>query len=323
MRIVFCGSGEFGVPTLRVLAASRHQVAGVVTQPARPAGRGGHERATPISLVARELGLEAHAVEKINQPESIELLRRFAADVLMVVDFGQFIKLPAREAFGVGAFNLHGSLLPALRGAAPVNWAIIRGLRETGVSTFRLVDRMDAGDIFARRAMPLTPDLTAEDLRPRLAELGVEAVMETLDRIEAGQTAGEPQDEGLATLAPKLKKSDGLIDFGHPAGKIRDLIHGTWPWPGGQARYVSAAGKAIEVVIARAAAHEGGAAACAAGRVLDDLTVATGSGRLEIVQIKPAGSRLMAWSAFVNGYRVAPGAGFETPRACSTTPPCA
>lgn len=310
MKVVFCGSGGFGLPTLRRLAAGGHEIVRVLTQPARRAGRGARTRPTPVNVLADELGLPVTPVPDVNDPQVVSDIAALGADVMIVADFGQMIREPARSAVRLGAYNIHGSLLPALRGAAPVNWAIINGLTATGVTVFALVDRMDAGEIFSRRGTDIDPAETAEELEQRLAELGVEAVGETLDKLASGQLRGEPQDESLVTGAPRLKKSDGRIDFAADAVSIRNLVHGTWPWPGGQARYQPAEGKAVDLTIARAHVAETEGQTDRPGTVLDDLTVAAGAGRLEIVQLKPAGKRLMAWRDFVNGYRVGPGATF-------------
>jgi len=311
MRIVFCGSGDFGLPTLRALVAGPHEIAGVITQPARRAGRGGRPRPTPVAAAAEELHLPARPVEDVNAPAVVADLAALGADLMLVADFGQMIRKPARRACRLRAYNLHGSVLPALRGAAPVNWAIIRGLSETGVTVFRLIGRMDAGAIFARRATAIDPSETAEELRARLADLGVEAVDETLAGLAAGRTDGEPQDDSAATFAPLLSKADGVIDFAADAVTIRNLVHGTWPWPGARARYVAPSGKACDAILARAAAHPGDAGG-PPGTIAADGTIATGGGRLEVLAIKPAGKRLMAWRDFVNGYRAGPGARFDS-----------
>jgi len=310
MRIVFCGSGDFGIPTLRALVSGGHEIPLVVTQPPRPAGRGGRLSPTPLSRVAEELALPVVAAEDINAPAHVAAIARLRPDVVLVIDFGQKIGPEVRAAGAHGAVNLHGSLLPALRGAAPVNWAIIRGLETTGVTTFFIVERMDAGRVLCQRATAIAPEETAEELRHRLAELGVEAVAETLAMLEAGRVEGVEQDESLATKAPRLRKSDGRIDFSADAVTIRNLIHGCWPWPGGQAQYVSAEGKVTPVVIARARALEGDASGLEPGSIGADHTVAAGRGRVEILQIRPAGRRLMNWGDFVNGYRAGPGARF-------------
>ena len=307
MRIVFCGSGNFGIPTLRALAAG-HEVVSVITQPPRRAGRGAKLRATSVAIAAEELALPVRPVADINDPTEVAALTDLAPEAMVVIDFGQKILTDARQAASLDAINLHGSLLPALRGAAPVNWAIIRGLATTGVTTFGLVDRMDAGDVYASRRCDIRPDETAEELRVRLAELGVEAVNETLELLAAGAKP-TPQDESQVTIAPRLTKADGEIDFAADAVTIRNLIHGTWPWPAGHARYVSPTGKAIDVQIARAAASEGDCGG-KPGDILEDLSVASGAGRLQIIQIKPAGKRLMDWRSFANGHHAGAGAKF-------------
>ena len=310
MRIVFCGSGDVGVPLVCGLCEAGHEVAGVVTQPPRKAGRGGHLRPTVVAEAAEELSLNVMPTENINDDASLAAIDALKAEVMVVVDFGQMIKAAAREITPLGACNVHGSLLPALRGAAPANWAIIRGLSETGVTTFRITAGWDCGEMFVRKSIALTPEIRADELRARLAELGVSAMLETLEMFAAGETTGEVQDESAVTLAPLLKKSDGCIDFSAVATDIRNLIHGCWPWPGGQARYVAADGKAMDVTIARAEAVDGPAGE--PGLVTAEKTIATGAGELSILEIKPAGKRLMAWRDFVNGHRVGAGARFES-----------
>jgi len=313
MRVLFCGSGDFGIPSLKAILASRHEIAGVITQPPRPAGRGGGLRPTAVAHHAPELGLEAAALEDINDPESLRLIADVAPDVIFVADFGQLIAGPVRAAAKHQAFNLHGSLLPALRGAAPVNWAIIKGHAVTGVTTFLLADRMDAGPIYACQPTEIRPDETADQLRARLAELGAGLVCRTLEMISQGSPPPAAQDESKATRVAKLKKSDGWIDFSAEAVTIRNLVHGTWPWPGGQAVLADPGGRGeLHVTIARARTEEGGGGE--PGTLDGDLTVATGKGRLRILQIKPAGKRLMEWRDFVNGHRLREGCRFLTPR---------
>lgn len=304
MRVVFFGSGSFAVPSLAAVLASRHNVSLLVTQPARPAGRGGKLRRTPAAVLAAEHGVDIFECPDVNAADAIAAIKAHQADVICVVDFGQMIWADARNAARLGAFNMHGSLLPALRGAAPVNWAIINGLSRTGVTTFQVVDAMDAGAMYLQRETDIAPHETTVDLKERLAVLGAEAVCETLDRLAAGDIEAIDQDHSLKTLAPKLSKADGLIDFTTDAVSIRNRIHGTWPWPGGQAVVKRAAGKDIPVVIARAEALEG---AGQAGVLNDDMRVGTGEGLLRVVEVKPAGKRLMPWVDFLNGSRLAPG----------------
>lgn len=263
-------------------------------------------RPTPVFDAATKLGLTVKVWEDINASEALSDVRRTGADVICVVDYGQFIAREVRQAARLGAFNLHASLLPELRGAAPVNWAIIRGLQWTGVSTFSLVDRMDAGPIYAQRETEIRPDETADELRDRLAELGADLVRQTLEMLASGQAPTRPQEERNATRAPRLTKADGRIDFQNDAVTVRNLIHGTWPWPGAKAIFQGTDGASVPVTIARAAAVTSQDAP-EPGTIDGDLLVGSGSGCLRIEQIKPAGKRLISWRDFVNGYRVTEG----------------
>ncbi|MFW6153896.1 MAG: methionyl-tRNA formyltransferase [Planctomycetota bacterium] len=312
MRIVFCGSGRVATSTLAALGASEHDLAMVLTQPPRRAGRGGRVTPTPVAQDAEALGLEAVPCPNINDPAMVERIAAARPAVIVVVDFGQKIGREVRDLAPHGAINMHTSLLPALRGAAPVNWAIIRGLRHTGVTTFRLVDRMDAGPILLQDAVEIGPEETAEALRDRLAALGAEVVVRTLEGLDAGTLCDEPQNEAAATMAPKLTKADGRIDFGDSALAIVNRIRGTWPWPGAHASFVHGGRRPVRVIFAEAAAiltaepHR-----AEPGTVGEDGTVQTPDGAVEIRRLKVAGKRLMGWSDFVNGYRVAPGDRFE------------
>lgn len=302
LRIALFGSGDFGLPTLSALLERGHDIAAVVTQPARPAGRGGSLRATPLARAAAEANLHVLEIAKINQPDSVEAIRQLNVQAIVVVAYGQLVRAAVRELAPLGAFNLHGSLLPELRGAAPINWAIIRGYRTTGVTTFSLVDAMDAGPMYLQEKIDIDPQDTVEEVKPRLAQIGGELVCRTLDLLASGDARPIEQDHTKATLAPLLKKSDGIIDWQAPAQTISNLVHGTWPWPAAQA--VFHGDKTVHVEIARARAVEGEGQP---GVLDQDLKVGTGSGRLEILQIQPAGKKVMGWRDFVNGYRVARG----------------
>lgn len=291
---------------LRAIAVSSHELVGIVTQPARPAGRGGRLRSTPVFQAAAEIGQAAIECPDVNAPGGVELVASFRPDVLAVADFGQLIHKAVRKLPAKGAINLHGSLLPQLRGAAPVNWAILRGLETTGVTTIDLAAKMDAGDIYLQAATDIRPDETAEELKARLAELGAPLVIRTLDLLAAGQAERRPQDEGGVTFAPPLTKADGQLDWSAQAETIRNQIHGTWPWPGGQSLFVRKDGRQQPVILARAQVAPGQARG-PAGQIDADGAVAAGSGRLKILEIQPAGGRVMTWRDFVNGYRAAEG----------------
>ena len=306
MKLVFCGSGSFACPSLRAVVQAGHEVAGVVTQPARPAGRGGHVRPTPLAEQARQLGLKVMEFPSINAPDSVAAIGALSPAVLCVVDFGQLVRQEVRDLAPLGAFNLHGSLLPELRGAAPVNWAIIRGYTRTGVTTFSLVDRMDAGPIYLQEALDIDPRETAEELRQRLAQVGAGAVCRTLELLAGGAAAPQPQDDARVSLAPKLKKSDGYLDFAGDAASLRNRIRGAWPWPGGQCVFHHRSGKQTALTLACAAVSELDSPLTPGALDAQGL-VATGRGRLGIEQLKPAGGRLMSWRDFVNGYRAGEG----------------
>ena len=308
MRVAFFGSGLLAVPVLARVATSSHELVAVVTQPARPAGRGGKLRPTPVRGSADAHGLDVIECANVNTPEAVEQIAALTPDVICVVDFGQMIRQAMREAAPLRAFNVHASLLPLLRGAAPVNWAIIDGHTVTGVTTFDLVDGMDAGAIYVQRSTQSRPHETAVELKERLAEIGAQAACETLDRLADGHTDAVEQDHSKMTLAPKMTKADGVIDFTANAAAVCGRILGTWPWPGGQARLQRAEGKDVTVVIARAEPEAAEVIGGGAPGVFDeDLLVQSKSGRVRILEIKPAGKKLMDFDAFVNGYRVAPG----------------
>lgn len=311
MRVVFCGSGSFAVPSLRAICTSPHELAGVITQPARPAGRGGRLRPTPVFQAAAELGQAAVECPDINAPAGVELVAKLAPDVIAVADFGQLIRKAVRKLPPTGSFNLHGSLLPALRGAAPVNWAILRGHKATGVTTFALAAKMDAGDIYLQAATEVDPQETAEELRARLAALGATLMIRTLDLLAARRAEAHPQDESQVTLAPPLTKADGRLDWSADAATVRNHIHGTWPWPGAHSDLVRTDGRRQSVILARARPAEGPARG-QPGEIDADGAVATGAGRLSILEIQPAGGRVMTWRDFVNGYRPVAGDRFES-----------
>ena len=306
MRIVFCGSGAFATPSLQAILKTAHEVVGVISQPPRRAGRGGRPRATPVAELAGQAGVGLLTPPDINSEDSVKAIAQMRPDVICVAEFGQMIRLGVRQLARLDAFNLHASLLPKLRGAAPVNWAIIRGCHRTGVTTFSLVDRMDAGPIYLQAETDILPGDTAETLRARLAEIGTDVVCRTLGLLSGGWAQMREQDEARVSLAPRLKKADGQLRWSDPAETICNLIHGTWPWPGGQTTFRRQDGSDIAAIIG-AVAVEPGQNPTQPGRIDADLTVDTGRGRLRILRIKPAGKRLIAWEDFVNGYRVREG----------------
>ena len=314
MRIVFLGSGEFACPTLAALADSDHELAGVVTQPPRPAGRSRKPRPTPVAGLAERLGLDVFPCENINAPAAVARLQALRPDVMVVVDFGQFIRAGARSAAAIDTFNIHASLLPELRGAAPINWAIIRVHERTRVTTFSLVEKMDAGDIYYVAETDLGADLRALELRAVLAHLGAGVAIRTVEALAAGVARPVPQDHDRATRAPLMDKTLGQVDFAAAARDIRNLIHGTWPWPGARATYrPREGGKAVDLVLARAEVLAGDPPG-PPGHVDAEGAVSTADGRVGLLEVKPAGKRLMSWRDFANGARLGEGDRLEGTR---------
>jgi methionyl-tRNA formyltransferase len=309
MKIVYLGSGEFGVPCLDALKASRHEIALVVSQPAQPAGRGRRCCPTPVSHWAESRAEPFIETANANAPEIVQRIADTQPDALVVIAFGQKIGPELLALSPKGAVNVHASLLPKYRGAAPINWAIIRGEEETGLSIITLADRMDAGDILAQLATDIGVHETAGELHDRLARMAPPLLIATLDQIEAGTATYTKQDEFCASKAPKLKKTDGRMDFSQPAYVLADKIRGFWPWPGAYSHYVNAGtGKTLRVTFALADVLWGAASPSSVPGTFDeDLNVICGDGKLAIRKIKPACSGLMTFKDFVNGCRVRPG----------------
>ncbi|RKY25585.1 MAG: methionyl-tRNA formyltransferase [Planctomycetota bacterium] len=309
MKIVYLGSGEFGIKCLNALRQSSHTLAFIVTQPPQPAGRGRKERPTPVAEWAMKNSITFIETDNINTPEVIKEISSYEPDLLLVIAFGRkiggdLIQLPAK-----GAINVHASLLPKYRGAAPINWAIINGEKQTGISIITLAEKMDAGLICAQAKTDIGADETAGELHDRLATMAAPLLMKTLDKIADGSIVYTEQDDSEATPAPKLKKSDGFLDFNESAEFLARKIRGLWPWPGASAVYVSKkSGRSLRVAIAMAeqveTAHPAGSAA---GMLDENLNVICGDGALKITKIKPAGSAIMTFEDFVNGRATQPG----------------
>lgn len=306
MNLVYFGSGSFGLPTLERLVAE-HQVALVVTQPDRPAGRHRRLAPTPVGRYAAQRGLDSIKTPEVNDPEVLRRIRGAGAGALVVIAFGQ--KLGEDLVADLLAVNLHASLLPKYRGAAPVNWAMINGEAETGLSVIRISQRIDAGDVLGRRATPIDSMETAGELEQRLADMGPELMLETLALHETGRLHGVAQDDAGACRAPRMTKTDGTVRFDQPAAAVQRRVHGLIPWPGCT---VSVAGNAVK--IGRVAVVDDGDEGdmCGTpGEILDDHTIACMGGRVRLLTVQPAGGATMSFEAYLRGHRVGPGAGVE------------
>ncbi len=315
MRVIVLASGAFAEPTIRWLARSEHEIALVVTQPSRGSGRGRQATPTPVKVLADELGIPVAEVENVNLPDFVARIRDLSPRVMLAIAFGQKLGPDFLGAALGGAINLHASLLPKYRGAAPINWAIARGETQTGCTVFRIVSKMDAGPVLAQDATDIVPDESAGDLHDRLAQFGVQTVQAALAMFGQDEIpVGIAQDESMATLAPKLKKSDGSINFWLPTRQIFNRMRGMTPWPGATANFVSASGRKEHVTITRSrVCADTSDNTLAPGTINDSLRVTTSDGVIEIVEIQPASGRIMSWADFINGRRVRPGDHLEIP----------
>ena len=311
MRIVYFGSGEFGLPTLTALCGG-HDVCAVVTQPDRPAGRKTRLTPTPVAQWAEAAGRAVLKPEDANDPGFVETIRQLNADAAVVIAFGQKLSEALIAAAGAAAFNLHASLLPRLRGAAPINWAVIRGEKQTGVSAISLAQRMDAGLIYDQAATPIDPAQTAGELHDRLAKLGPPLVGQVLDDLAAGTLEGTVQDESHVSRAPKLSRADGHVDFDAAAEQVRNRIHGLTPWPGVQVNWHCAStGRSQPLRLRRVQGEPGAAHDAAPGELVAPDCVAVGDGVVRLVEVQLPGGRALAIAEFANGHPIGKGDRFE------------
>ncbi len=308
------------MPSLRGLLASRHTVVSVVSQPDRGRGRGRKQSPSPVAQVALDAGVPLLRPERVGAPESVAALEAAAPDVGVVVAFGQFIPKRVRELPSRGyLINAHASLLPKYRGASPIAQAILDGEAETGVSIMRVEREMDAGPVALMRRTPIDPLENTAELTERLADIAAEALLEALDQIADGRVTWTEQDPSAVSVAPKLAKADGLLDWTRPTATLVRRVHGLAPKPGAFTYLPSTAGaapEALRILRARAAnAEEAPAAASAPGcvRIGPDksappLCIATGDGWLVPLEVQRAGGKAMACDAFLRGFTLQDGA---------------
>ncbi len=300
MRIVFMGTPDFAVPSLTKLNESAHEVPLVVTQPDRPAGRG--RRLTPpaVKTAALSMGLPLEQHDDVNADAFVERLASVAPDLLVVVAFGQILRRALLDAPAMGAVNVHASLLPAYRGTAPINWAIVNGERETGVTTMFMAEKVDAGEIILVRRTPIGERETAGELSDRLAELGAELLLETIALIEAGEAPREAQDVSRASYARKLTRADGEVDWSQPTRRVLDGIRGMTPWPGAYTWY---RGKRLGIERAEAGEGAGGDPGRVVAVTRESVDVSTSDGVVRLLDVRPEGRSPMSADAFARGYK--------------------
>ncbi|MCB1021574.1 MAG: methionyl-tRNA formyltransferase [Acidobacteria bacterium] len=303
MRVIFMGTPAFAVSTLAKLVETGHEVLLVVTQPDRPVGRGRKLTPPPVKQKAVELGLDVFQPEKIKMDEAFERLESLAPDVIVVVGYGQIIPQRIIDLPANGCVNVHSSLLPKYRGAAPVNWAIVRGETVTGVCTMQIVKKLDAGDVLLCRETPIGENETASEVMERLAPMGAELLIETLAGLQAGTIQPKPQEDEASTYAPMMKREDGLIDWTLPAREIHNRARGFDPWPGA---YTLFRGKRLH--LGRTEIAEGEAPAGAIVEAGQALVVGCGGGGLlRVGEVQVEGKSRMRAADFANGYKPAPG----------------
>jgi len=300
MRIVFMGTPEFAVPSLKALLKSDDRVVGIVTQPDRPRGRGQRLSPSPVKVIAQRENISLLQPAKMKDPSFMAELSGWKPDVIAVAAFGRILppailSLPSR-----GCINVHGSLLPKYRGAGPIQWALINGETETGITTMLMDEGMDTGAMLLQATMAIGPDDTAGSLSSRLADLGGCLLVETLAQLKAGTLTPRPQDHGQATLAPLLKKEDGAINWAMSATSIANRIRGLTPWPGAYTFL-----KTERLTISRSVALDE-ATTLAPGQIIaltkDALHVATGEGVLVIRELQPANGRRMPAAQYLAGH---------------------
>ena len=309
MRLIYFGSGEFGLPTLTSLVEAGHDIAAVITQPDRPAGRKRLPTATPIAAWAERQGLPVFKKENVNEPPFVDQIAALEPQASVVIAFGQKLSPSLIDAMGRLAVNLHASLLPRYRGAAPINRAMIADEAMTGVSVIGLAQKMDAGPVYATRQTEIDPAETAGQLHDRLAELGPAAIAEVLEQLESGTLAPTTQDEASATSAPKFKKTDGTVDFALESRQVRARVHGLTPWPGCRVVWRSGhSGQEQTLTLKRVVDHADDPASRTGrplpGVVLPDLRIACGSGSVELQELQLPGGKPLTFDQFQRGHRV-------------------
>ena len=297
MKIIFMGTPDFAAASLEALIASRHEIQAVVTQPDKPKGRKGELTPSPVKVVAEEKGIKVYQPLKVRDEEFVETLRAYNPDVIVVVAFGQIIPLSILKMPKFGCVNIHGSLLPKYRGAAPIQWAVLDGEKETGITTILMDEGIDTGDILLKKTIKIDMDETSGSLFDKLMALGAETILETLDELENGNLTPIKQGESPTAYAKMLTKAMGLIDFTRPAKELDCFVRGMDPWP---SAYTLLSGKTLKLWKVRAVEGSG-----KAGSVIDigkeSFTIACGEGAIEVLEVQLEGKKRMSAGDFLKG----------------------
>ena len=306
MRVIFMGTPDFSVGTLEALVAAGHEVCLAVTQPDKPKGRGGRMQYTPVKEKALFYNIPVYQPKRVRDPECVEELRKYKADVMVVVAFGQILPKEILEMTPYGCINVHASLLPKYRGAAPIQWAIIEGEKVTGVTTMQMDEGLDTGDMILKTEVPVAADETGESLHDKLAAAGAALCVETLKALEDGTAVREKQGDSPTAYAKMLTKELGNIDWAEPAVKIERLVRGLNSWP---SAYTHWNGKVMKIWRAAVGAAE--TADVQPGTVVsvekESFAVQTGDGVLRVLEVQMPGKKRMDAGAFLRGNTMEPG----------------
>ncbi len=303
------GTPQFAVPILKALLEGDDEVVAVVTQPDKPAGRGKKLTPPPVKLLAQKYGVPVLQPQKIKEPAFLEELRKLSPDVIVVAAYGKILPKEILELPAYGCINVHASLLPKFRGAAPINWAIISGEKETGVTIMQMDEGMDTGDILLMEKIPIENEETAGTLHDKLSHLGARLILETLKRLKDGTLKPRRQPEEGVSYAPMLRKKDGLLDFNRPAKELACLIRGLDPWP---TAYAFFRGKLIKFFRPEALEKREGAPGEILGLERDGILVGTGKGALKIKEVQLEGKKRISAEEFFRGYRPQKGEKFTS-----------
>lgn len=301
MRLIFLGTPEFAVPTLESVVAAGHEIAAVMTQPDRPKGRGHELAAPPVKEAALRLGLPVHQPERIRPPEVTAFLSELRPEAMVVVGYGKILPQAIIDIPPRGIVNVHASLLPKYRGAAPIQWAIANGETRTGVTTMRIDAGLDTGEILLQAETEIGPEETAMELGPRLARMGAGLLVETLARLAEGTLVGVAQDSPHASFAPVLRKEDGRIDWTRTAAEVYNHCRGFLPWPGSTTRF---RGFQLQVWRARVGGEVGGLPGSLHGAKGRLFASCGGGTSIELVEVQIEGKRRMSAADFLNGHQV-------------------
>jgi len=312
MNIVFFGSSQFAVPSLKALVEHKYAISCVVTQPDKEKGRGLHLASTPVKSASVKLSLKIYQPENVNHKESIKFLRALNPDLFVIVSYGQILSADILGLPGIFSVNVHASLLPKYRGAAPVSWALIKGEKETGVTLMQVGEKMDTGPIILQERIKIGAEDNAETLEERLSVEGATLLLRALRTIESKKYSLIPQDDKEASYAPKLRKNDGMILWNSRSADILNLVRGCVNWPGAFTYYN---GKLLKVFKARISTPSLNPASLSPGEIeslsAEGITVATGDGRISLEEVQIEGRRRMSAKEFIAGYRMSKGDKFS------------